>query len=144
MATTVFAYNLGKVDILNSGAALLADTLKISLHTSTYSPNIDTDEFHDDAVNELSASGNYTVGGETLATRTVTIDTGNDRAVFDADDLTWTALTPSAAFRYGVCYDDTGTENTSQLWFYMDFGADQNPGGSDFTIQFHADGILYI
>lgn len=144
MATTVFAYNLGKVDILNSGAALLADTLKISLHTSTYSPNIDTDEFHDDAVNELSASGNYTVGGETLATRTVTIDTGNDRAVFDADDLTWTALTPSAAFRIGVMYDDTGTENTSQLFFYYDFGADQNPGGSDFTIQFHADGLLYI
>lgn len=144
MAVTIFAYNDGKLGLLNGSIDLDSDTIKVSLHTSSYTPDIDNDNFFDDLSNELSASGGYTAGGESLAAKIVTADDSNDRAVWDADDLTWSALTPSAAFRYGVIYQDTGAPSTSALIAYLDFGADQDPAGSDFKIQWHVDGILYI
>lgn len=144
MTVTIFAYNDGKLWILNGSIDLDTDTVKVSLHTATYAPNIDNDNFFDDITNELAASGGYIGGGETLIASIVIADDSNDRAFWDADDLIWSTFTPSATFRYGVIYKDTGIANTSALIAYIDFGADQNPAGSDFKIQWHADGILYI
>ena len=145
MASTITAYNDGKKYILNGAVDLDTDTIKVSLHTSTYSPDIDADDFHDDATNELAASGNYTAGGEALASKTAVADDANNRGVWDAADLTWTALTPSAPFRYGVIHKVRGgASSADELIAYIDFGANQDPAGSGFTIQWHADGILYI
>ena len=144
MTVTVTAFNDGKMKILDGTIDLDTDTIKVSLHTSTYSPNIDTHTFFSDLTNELDASGGYTAGGAALASRVVTADDTNDRGVFDAANLSWSALTPSAAFRYAVIYKDSGLSTTSPLIAYIDFGADQNPAGSAFTILWHADGILYI
>lgn len=144
MTVTITAYNDGKMKILDGTIDLDTDAIKVSLHTSTYSPDIDGHTFFSDLDNELGASGGYTAGGETLASKTVSADDTNDRGVFDAADLTWNALTPSAAYRYGVVYKDTGVSSTSPLIAYLDFGANQDPAGSDFTIQWHTDGILYI
>ena len=141
MAATIIAYNDGKMNILDGDIDLDSDTIKVSLHTSSYSPDKDAHTTTADLSNELAASGNYTSGGESLASKTVTADDSNDRGVWDAADLTWTALTPSAAFRYGVIYSSTAS---NKLIAYIDFGADQNPGGSDFTIQWSSDGIMYI
>jgi len=143
MATTFTFYNDGKKDILNNAIDLINDTLKISLHTSTYSPDIDADSAYSDLSNELAASGNYTTGGETVAGNTIAADDTNDRAYFDCTDQTWTALTPSSPFRYGVLRSSTGNE----LIGYFDFGANQDPGGSNFVIQMTAPGsggVFYI
>jgi len=140
MAATIVAYNDGKRSILDGDIDLVGDTLKVALCTSTYTPDIDADTAYGDISNELAASGNYSTGGETLTTVASVADDANDRGVLSADPLTWTALTASASFRYGVIYSSTGSE----LIAYIDFGADQQPGGSDFTITWHADGILYI
>ncbi|MBW8012499.1 MAG: hypothetical protein FVQ83_14885 [Chloroflexi bacterium] len=144
MAVTITAYNDSKMAILRGWIDLAGSTIKVALVTSSYSPDIDTHDNFDDITNELAASGNYTAGGEALTSKTVVADDTNDRGKFDAADLTWTALTPSAAFRYGIIYRDSGAPSTSRVIAYIDFGADQDPGGSDFTIQWHADGILYI
>ncbi|MBW8034493.1 MAG: hypothetical protein FVQ79_02185 [Planctomycetes bacterium] len=144
MAVNIYAYNDGKMGILNGWIDLAGDIIKVALCTSSYTPDIDVHDNFDDITNELGASGNYTAGGATLGSKTAAADDTNDRGVFDAADLTWTALTPSAAFRYGIIYRSTGTPSTSRLIAYIDFGADQNPGGSNFTIAWHADGILYI
>lgn len=144
MAATITAYNDGKMNILKAVIDLDGDTIKVALCTSSYSPDIDAHTDFGDINNELAASGNYTSRGQALDNKAVTADDTNDRGKFDADDETFTALTPSAAFRYGIIYVDTGTDSTSYLIAYIDFGADQNPGGSDFTIAWHTDGILYI
>ena len=115
----------------------------MSLHTSTYTPDKDAHTTTGNLTNELAASGNYSTGGETVTNPAATVDNTNDRGVFDADDVTWTALTPSAAFRYGVLYSSTGSELIG--WF--DFGANQDPGGSNFVIQMTAaasGGWFYI
>ena len=147
MATTITHYNSFITRQLNGNAIDFDDagtSVKVALCTSTYTPNQDTHDFFNDVTNELAASGNYTAGGNAVGSKTVTQDDTNNGATFDGADVAWTALTPSAAFRYGILYKDTGTASTSALIAYLDFGADQNPAGNNFTIQWHADGIFYI
>ena len=60
----------------------VTDAIKVSLHTNTYSFAQDSDDFFNDATNELSTAGGYTAGGVTLGTKS--IDVGND--VADAVD----------------------------------------------------------
>lgn len=54
-----------------------SDTIKMSLHTSTYSPNLATDDFFNDATNELGTAGGYTAGGATLANKATSLVDAN-------------------------------------------------------------------
>jgi len=135
------SYNNGKKNLLNGSFDLVNDTVKVMLVTSTYTPDIDADEFIDDVTNEVSGTG-YTAGGATLGTKAVTNDTTNDRGKFDAADTEWTTSTITA--RAAVVYKDTGTPGTSPVLCYVDFGADKSTTAGTFTIQWNADGIYYI
>ena len=120
------------------------DTFKVSLHTSAYNPDIDNDTTTADLSNELAASGNYSTGGETVTNNAVAVDDTNDRAYMDADDPTFTDLTPSSPFRYGVLYSTTDSNN---LLGYWDFGTDQDQSGANFVIRItdpSRGGIGYI
>jgi hypothetical protein len=134
MAITTTVYNKQKLNGVLPNV-LDGHTLKLSLHTSTYTPNYDTHEFYSDLTNELAASGNYATGGKTLTGLTSGIDTGGDFAYLDGDDVLWSALTPSAAFRYAALYD---TSDSNRLIFLIDFGANQDPAGLDFAITWPA------
>lgn len=113
----------------------VTDTMKMSLHLSTFVFNQDTHDFFDDATNELAGTGGYTVGGVTLAGKTLTYDSATNTVRFRANDVTWTALTASAAFRQAVIRKDTGVAATSPLFNVINFGADQQPGGIDFVVK---------
>lgn len=54
----------------------ISDTLKVSLHTVTYAPNLDTHETLTDVTNEVTGTG-YTAGGVTLASKTITYTAAN-------------------------------------------------------------------
>ena len=132
-------YNTAKKKLVDGDIDWLADTIKVALFTG-YTPNIDTDEFFDDISTEESGTG-YTAGGETLGSKTSTVDTGNDRAVIDAADVTWSGLdvgTPS----HGVIYKDTGTPGTSALIAHVELGTASN--GGDYTIAWNATGIATL
>lgn len=139
MAVTAFVYGQFAKHLLAGDIDLDANTVKILLTTSTYTPDVDTHEFLTSVTNEVTGTG-YTAGGKTLASLAVAYDSANNRATFDAADVTWTALTTTA--RRAVLYKSTGTAGTSVLIGWIDFGADASPVGIDFTIQFHATGIL--
>lgn len=121
---------------------LAGDTIKVSLHTSSYVPDRDTHDFFDDVTNEVTGTA-YTAGGVALATKTWTQDNAGDKAVFDADDASWPASTISA-IRRAVIRKDTGTASTSPVIGAYDFGADQATSGSEFRIIFPAAGILSL
>jgi L-asparagine transporter-like permease len=142
MAVTTTVYGLAQKHFASADINWASDTIKVALLTSTYTPNQDTHEFFSDLTNELSASGNYSSGGASLAGKAVSYTAGTNTEALTATNLTLSALTPSAAFRYAVVYKSTGTGWTSQLICYINFGADQNPGGSDFTLSWAATGVL--
>lgn len=132
---------LGGSNIIN----LTTDTIKVALTTSSYSPNIDTDDFFNDITNEVSGTG-YTAGGATLTTKSITVDTTNDRAYLDADDTSWPSSTITNA-RYAVIYKSTGVASTSPLIGYIDFGGNKSTSGDTFLIQWAAPAsgaILYL
>jgi len=79
-----------------------------------------------------------------LANEAVNKDDANDRAEHDADDVTWTALGNGTRAMQGISHykfvDGTNANDLPNA--FIEFAANQNPGGSDFTIQWSAEGIL--
>ena len=143
MAITTTVYNLFKRNGVLPNV-LDGHILKLSLHTSSYVPDYDTDEFYSDLTNELSATGNYATGGETVGGLTSDVDTSGDFAYLDGDSVTWTALTPSAPFRYAALYD---TSDSDRLILLVNFGTNQDPAGDDFVVAWSSPatgGILKV
>lgn len=118
-----------------------ADTIKVALVTSSYTPDIDSHDFFDDITNEVSASGSYSAGGATLAV-TVSQDNTDNEGVMDATDVSFTTATITA--RGAVIYKSTGVASTSSLVCYIDFGTDQSSTNGTFTITWAAEGILNL
>lgn len=117
------------------------DTIKLSLHSSSYTPNQDSHDFYDDVTNEVSASGSYSSGGATLSV-TTSQDNTDDEGVFDATDVSFTSATITA--RYAVIYKSTGVSSTSPLICLIDFGSNQTSTAGTFAITFAAEGILNL
>lgn len=138
--------NSAKKKILDGDIDFLADSFKVMFLTSSYTPNIDTDEFIDDiSANEVAASGTYSAGGVSLASITTTVDTTNDRAYVDASDFSVTGFTGS--FRYIALYKNTGTPSTSAIVGIYDLGSTVSPVAGTFSGAFAAPGsgaVLYL
>jgi len=132
-----FKYNClaGLVDLDGSGA----HDIKVALLSSSYTFNADHSYWSDVSSYEVSGTG-YTAGGQSLNNKSVTKDNANDKAVFDADDVTWSNSTITA--RYAVLYDNTLINK--DLIACFDFGEDKSSSNGDFTIQWSANGILDI
>lgn len=144
MATNVlfgkFPENLGGGNNAGDGPMdLLSDTIKLTLHTTTYAPNQSTNEVKADATNELATGGGYTALGQTLASKTYAA-TALVTAL-DAADVTWTAFTNT--FRYGVIWDDTVATPTDPLIALID-NTSQTITAMDLVFQWAAGGICTI
>ena len=135
-------YNNYKARMLGLGTMvdLDGDTIKLSLHTSSYTP-ADANDFYDDVTNEVGASGTYSAGGATLSV-TLSQDDTDDEGVFDATDVSFTSATITA--RGAVIYKSAGTASTSPLVCYIDFGSNQTSTAGTFTISFAAEGIINV
>lgn len=141
MTVTAFWDGLGLKHIA-SDVIYTTDTIKAGLITSSWTPNQDTDEFYSTpAANEISGTG-YSAGGVTLASKTLTYDSATNELRFDAADPTWTTATITA--RYLVYYKSTGTNSTSPILGYVNFGADQSVTTGTFTVVLDATGALKI
>ena len=146
MAVTTKVYGKGGSHIQANDLDWVGDTIKAALVTSAYAPNQGTDEFWSDAVaHELAGTGGYTTGGVTLSGNAVSYDSATRESRYDAGDISIAALTPSAPFRYMVIYDASpGSAGTDFLLAYLNFGADQDPAGLPFAVQWAATGIFYM
>lgn len=97
MATAQYWYRRALENLLGgtSGAEVrqsdyLSDTIKVSLHTSSYTLNLDTHETYSDLTNEVPGTGGYTTGGATLGSKTIAYTAANSWAT------TWVANTAYA------------------------------------------------
>lgn len=123
---------LGTIDLVN-------DVVKVALYSDAYaSSQVDGAAPAYSSTNEIVASG-YTAGGATLGSKAVAQDDTNDRASWDAADVTWTSLA-AATIQRAIAYDDTTTpKHQLIIW---EIGTNSN--GGNYTLQFAATGLLLL
>jgi len=141
MAVTAYWYGLAFTAAFNKEIDLDDDNVKVMMTTDSYTPNQDTHNYKDDVTNEVVGTG-YTAGGSVLQTPTVAYATATNVWNFDADNPVWGSSSITA--RRAVVYYNTGTDSTSALIMYVDFGEDKTSADGDFTINWHADGICKV
>ena len=129
------AYSRFKANLMNKEVDLEGDTIKVMLLDNSHSFTAADNVIGDVNANEISGTA-YVAGGATLANKAVTQAATTK---FDADDTVWSAATFSAW--HAVIYDVTATSN---LMISLDFGGEQALVAADFTIKWHADGIITI
>lgn len=116
------------------------DTIKVMLVTNTYVPNADTHVYKSDITNEVSGS-NYTAGGVTLTTPSVSEASGT--TTVDFDDATWLQhATGFSNARYAIIYKDTGVAATSVLMGYINMTSDRGNVNGDLTLQWAGTGVF--
>jgi hypothetical protein len=117
----------------------VTDSIKVSLHTNSYTFAQDSDDFFNDATNELSTAGGYTAGGVTLGTKSIDVGTTLQTRLIAAN-AQWTSASFTA--RQAVVYSDTGgAASTDPLMMNINFGADQTVSSGTFTIAWASDGV---
>lgn len=135
MAVTISLYN-HTAKLFADGSNAVGDTYKVKLFSAATFNATHTTET---AAGGTEISGNgYTTGGATLAGVAVTTVTTND-AMFDANDVTWSASGGSIAAAYGRVYNSTDSTPLA----FIDFGGTETAGdGTDFKIVWNASGIF--
>ena len=115
------------------------DVFKVALYSVALASPDGADVAYS-VTNEISGSG-YTAGGATVATPVVTQDDANDRAKWDDDgsNITWTNLATATILEARLYDDTTGTKWVLILWEIA-----TNSNGANYSLNFHADGILLV
>jgi hypothetical protein len=117
-----------KQDLMSPGGNLESQTLKCALYDNTASLDQNTAAYI--TANEISSSGtNYTTGGETLTS--VTISTDGTTAIFDADNVSWANATLSA--QAALIYN---ANNSNSSIAVLDFGGVKTSTNGTFELQF--------
>lgn len=130
---------------LDADVDFVADTIKVTLHTSAYVPNQATHEFASSLTNELPTANGYTVGGATLGTKSVVVTSLT--TAYRAAATSWTA-SGSLTARWAVVWKDTGVATTSPLLAYVlldSAPADVTATNAAFTLTWDAtDGVFKV
>lgn len=144
MASQARWYGQGIAHLARKRVDWLSDTVKVALLLGAYTPDQDTHDYFDDVVgNEIDPSMNtgYTAGGATLGGKVVAYDATTNTLQLKASNAVWTPSTSIVA-RYAVVYVVSGTNATSPLLGYVDFGGNETSDGGDFTIAWATTGVL--
>lgn len=131
----------GEID-LNAGATTIKARLVMS-NTTCDTENDGKAFLADFTTIDVCDSAGY-VDGE-LSTKAINKDDPNDRAEFAADNETWAALAVCTRQIVGVLiYKFVTADADSVPIAYLEFAAPKTPDGSDFTVQWDAQGILQL
>lgn len=137
-----FVYTPAKTALLSGTLDFTADDIRLLLVDSTTTADTEQDiQFVGGlaTLGELSGTGYVR---KALASEAVNEDAGNNRAEFDAVDVTWTGIDAGTAAA-AVLYKHVTNDADSPLIAYIDTGGFPFvTNGGDFTIQWNAEGIL--
>ncbi|MDZ4250290.1 MAG: hypothetical protein U0990_09405 [Candidatus Nanopelagicales bacterium] len=120
--------NAHDIRVMLVGSATTADTEE---DATTISGFTTLDEFTD-----------ASYARKALAAEAVAADNANNRGEFDADDVTWTALTGDTAAAMLVFRHVTNDTDSVPIAYIDSGGFPQTPGGANLTIAWNAEGIL--
>jgi hypothetical protein len=114
---------------LQNFTASTGDTFKIALYTSSATLNSSTTAYTTSG--ECPSTGNYTAGGNTLTSQSITLS--GTTAYIDFADSTWASSTISAAG--ALIYNST---NSNKAVCILDFGGTFTSTNGAFTVVFPA------
>lgn len=133
-------YNNFKQRLMTGEVDFDSDQIYVMLLSSSYAADVDTHiNVNDISAYEVSGTG-YVTGGTMLTGVTVMINLTTDKAILDANDITWADSTITV--RYCSLYKQSGVANTSWLIATFDFGSNKSSSSGDFTVQWNAAGII--
>ncbi len=148
-----FHYNEAAKKVYDQTLDMLVDTIKVGLSTSTHVPIRDNDFLDevgsDDFIDgELTGTG-YTSGfgnsgRKTLASKAIVVDKPNDRAEFDAADVTWTGISAGTAAQATILKEITNDAASITIANVDTGGFPIVTNGGDLTIQWNAEGIIQL
>jgi hypothetical protein len=143
----------GVREILNGGIDLLTSTVKVMLLGTatvyTYNPDnnfVDAAGANDPIDAELTGVSGYTggfggAGRKTLASKTVTQDDTNNRNLFDAADVLWTALGAGGTIDQAEAIVEITNDAASILLANFDV-TNTATNGSDISLQWNSAGLI--
>lgn len=114
-------YRSAPAKLLNKEADLDSDNVVGTLHTSSYTPNLDTHAYVSDLTNEVAAGGGYSTGGTALASKTLTQTAANSWgtqwAAATAYAVDWVVRPTSGnGYLYRVAVAGTSHASTQPTW----------------------------
>ena len=140
-------------EIGNGGIDLLTTAIKVMLLGTatpyTYNPDnnfVDAGGANDPLDAELTGVSGYTgafggAGRKTLASKTVTQDDTNNRNLFDAADLLWTALGAGGTIDAALAIVEITNDAASILLAHFDV-SNTATNGSDISLQWNSAGLI--
>jgi hypothetical protein len=128
-------YHFGKADINFTTASRVWATLE-----SNTAPT-KTHQLYSDIAGQLTATGNYVLGGATLTPGTVTL--ASPATQFDAPDAVWTGASFSAYYSI-VQFGTPAATAGNFLCSYHDLGGIQTVTVGTLTLQWAATGLFTL
>ena len=127
-------YGLGREAFLAGAIDALTDTLAISLVSSSYTPNLSTDQYY-----SIISGGAIIAGPVTLTSVTGSLGT------LSAANTVFTSVSGSAA-SYVVLFKNTGTSSTSPLIGLIDTatGLPVTPNGGNITVAWSSGQVFTL
>lgn len=129
-------YDYGRQAILDGSIDYGSDSIRVALVSSSYGPNLSSDEFLSDVPSGAIVATSDPLTGKTEAA-----------GVARADNATLNSVS-GAHIAYLVIYKDTGAPTTSRLLAFIDTatGLPYTPNGGSITISWDTgpDGIFKI
>jgi hypothetical protein len=144
MPVTSKMYGNAALKMVNKELDWDSDTVKVALLTSSYTPDQDAHVYYSDcepSANETSGTG-YSTGGAELSGLTASYTAATNVVKLDASDVSWE--TASFTARTAVLYSEKTSNDTSPLWGYFLFSADETASSGTFAISWNADGIFTL
>ncbi|KKN22947.1 hypothetical protein LCGC14_0909900 [marine sediment metagenome] len=149
-----FHYNEAAKKVYDQTLDMVADAaVKVGLSTSVHVPIRDDDFLDevgaDDFIDgELTGTG-YTSGfgnsgRKALASRAIVVDKPNNRAEFDAADVTWTGIDAGTAAQATIMKEITNDAASITIANIDSGGFPIVTNGGDLTIQWNAEGIIQL
>jgi len=126
------AYRSVHVQAYSGKINYLSDALTVTLHSSSYSPNLDTDAYVSNLTNELATGGGYTSGGQLLSGRALTYTAANSWGTAAAVSTAYaveTVVRPAAGNGYLYRCVIAGTSGGSAPTWSTVIGAQTTDGG---------------
>lgn len=135
-------------ELLNADTDMVTQDIRIvplMTNTTADTERDAVDQYSDFTTPDLFDGANAPTSGSALNGQAVNIDDANDRAEYDADDVSRSALGAGTRPIQGELLIDFLTTLAGSLpQFWIEYASSKTPDGGTFTVVFNAEGILQV